>query len=71
MATLADAFQKSDTRPADNPKAKGVTEKLLNFITVDELLSVEENIRSQKIHFRDGSNRTVRPGVITVSGAVS
>lgn len=43
--TFADAFQKCNKLPADNPKAKGISEKYLNFIICDEPpLSVLENL---------------------------
>nr|XP_023657625.1 zinc finger BED domain-containing protein 4-like [Paramormyrops kingsleyae] len=43
--TLVDVFQKRNKFTADNPKAKAITEKLLNFIILDDQpLSVVENV---------------------------
>ena len=42
--SLLESFQKQGKLPANNVKAKGITEKLLNFIILDDqLLSVAEN----------------------------
>ncbi|KAI4872545.1 hypothetical protein NFI96_025157, partial [Prochilodus magdalenae] len=43
--TLTEALQKRAKHPAESPKAKGITEKLLNFIILDDQpLSVVENV---------------------------